>query len=192
MFAENASRVSFCWTSLRDGSFGDDHEEHLASEPGATAFLIVRVTGRTERMRITIECEPGESAECDCCGGLTTSLTRFVYRDSDAYAAYYAAFSDNHADGIVSVLIGMGEWADDAPPEGRVAFAAQIRTTQGEYQVMIVDRDRSPWKDVTYLGRILDRQEALAHPLVTEVFHLTDHIVHDDSEVHEYLERVAG
>jgi hypothetical protein len=38
------------------------------------------------------------------------------------------------------------------------------------------------------LGRILDRSEALAHDLVAEVFHITDHMVRDDQPLREYLE----
>jgi hypothetical protein len=143
-------------------------------------------------MTISIEQEPSHTTRCDCCGGVTTNLTRFVSRDGDAFAAYYAAFSDNHANGIVSVLIGLGEWGDDASPDDRVAFAAQMRVLDGEYQVMIVDAEQSPWKHAALLGRILNRDEALAHPLVQDAFQLTDHIVHHDSEVHQYLERARG
>ena len=46
-------------------------------------------------LRIEYE-DPVESGPCECCGGTTTSLTRFVYSDGDAYAVYYARFSDSH------------------------------------------------------------------------------------------------
>jgi hypothetical protein len=143
-------------------------------------------------MTISIEQDPPRTTRCDCCGGLTTNLMRFVFRDGDAYAVYYAAFSDNHADGIISVLIGLGEWGDEASPDDRTGFALQIRLSNGDYQVMIVDPERSPWTHAALLGRILNRDEALVHPLVQEVFQLTDHIVHHDTEVHQYLERGIG
>jgi hypothetical protein len=130
-------------------------------------------------------------SRCDCCGGVTTHLIRFVYRDGDAYAVYYAKFSDNHADGTVNVLIGLGEWGEGSTRDDRVAFAAQIRVTRREFQVMIVDAGQSIWSQVTLMGPLLARAEALDHPLVSEVFHLTDHIVHDDAEVHAYLERIG-
>ena len=141
-------------------------------------------------MSIRIEQEPPATSRCDCCGGLTTHLTRFVYRDGDAYAVYYAKFSNNHTDGIVSVLVGLGEWGEGTTPEDRVAFAAQIRIVQREFQVMVVDADQSIWSKVTLMGQLLTRAEALTHPLLSELFGLTDHIVHDDGEVHDYLERI--
>jgi hypothetical protein len=39
---------------------------------------------------LTIEFEKPHQSVCECCGGTTTSLTRFVYRDDDAFAVYYA------------------------------------------------------------------------------------------------------
>lgn len=122
---------------------------------------------------------------------MTTHLTRFVYRDGDAYAVYYAKFSDNHTDGVVSVLIGLGEWGEGSTPADRVAFAAQIRAVRREFQVMIVDASQTVWSGVTFMGPLLARAEALDHPLVSDVFHLTDHIVHDDAEVHAYLEQTG-
>lgn len=141
---------------------------------------------------ISIEQDPPRTSECGCCGGTTTHLTRFVYRDGDAYAVYYAAFSDDHDDGVVSVLIGLGEWGEDALPDERVAFAAKIRTSSGQFEVMIVGRDDALWRDVTFLGEILSRAEALAHPRLKDVFELTDRIVHEDDEVHAYLERAGS
>jgi hypothetical protein len=125
---------------------------------------------------------------CPCCGGQTTRFTRFVYSDGDAHAVYYAAFSDNHPDHRVSVAVSLGEWGEGATPEDRVAFALRIRPAKDEYQVMVVDAAESLWKDASFLGRMLDREEALRHPWIKEVFHISDHIVTDDEEVRSYLD----
>jgi hypothetical protein len=138
-----------------------------------------------------IDQEPPQTSRCDCCGGVTTNLTRFVYQDGDAYAAYCAKFSNNHTDGIVSILVGFGEWGEGTAPENRVVCAAQIRIVQRQFQVMVVDADQSIWSTVTVMGQLLTRAEALSHPLLSELFALTDRIVHDDREVHAYLERVG-
>jgi hypothetical protein len=45
----------------------------------------------------------------------------------------------------------------------------------------VIDASESPWKNAKVIGRILDRVEALAHPLIDEVFHITDHMVEDDA-----------
>jgi hypothetical protein len=142
---------------------------------------------------ITIELEePVEGEPCPCCGGRTTRLTRYVYSDGDAYAIYYAAFSNNHPDRLVSVVLSMGEWGEGSSPSERVAFPLQIRAAASEYQVGVVDGDHSPWNRVAFLGRMFDRAEALAHPLISEVFHISDHIVSDDPVIKRYLDETDG
>jgi hypothetical protein len=138
---------------------------------------------------LTIElADKVESEPCPCCGGRTTSLTRFVYSDGDAHAVYYASFSDKHTDRIVSVALSLGEWGEGSTPEDRVAFALRIRLVASDYQVMVCDAKQSLWHDATFLGRMLDRKEALKHPWIKEVFHITDHIVTEDPAVRDYLD----
>ena len=137
---------------------------------------------------LTIEFEPPkESAPCECCGGRTTRLTRFVHSEGDAYAIYYALFSDSHPGRAVSVTVSIGEWGEGSTPEQRVAFALELRSTDSQYQVGVVDSEKSPWREASFIGRTLDRVEALAHPRIKEVFHITDHIVTEDEPVHAYL-----
>jgi hypothetical protein len=140
---------------------------------------------------ITIEFAEPKVSSCDCCGGTTTRLTRFVYRDGDAYAVYYAAFSDNHPDHYVSLIVSIGEWADDAPPSLRVAVPMRLWAGEDDFNVTVTDASESPWHDAEILGRVLDREEALAHPRIKEVFHITDHIFAEDAPVKQYLEKAA-
>jgi hypothetical protein len=137
---------------------------------------------------ISIEfADRSEGDLCPCCGGRTTRLTRFVYSDGDAHAVYYGAFSDNHPNRYVSIAVSLGEWGEGATPAGRICFSLRIRSTNTEYQVTVVDAEESPWQDVAYLGRMLDREEALGHPWLKEVFHITDHIVEEDRDIRQYL-----
>ena len=50
-----------------------------------------------------------------------------------------------------------------------------------------MDKEESPWKDPEYLGQILDRKEALIHPWLKDVFHITDHIVAEDKIIIDYF-----
>jgi len=121
-------------------------------------------------------------------GESRTRLTRFVYRDDDAYAIYYAMFSDNHVDQIVKMLVSMGEWGEDSDPNQRKAFALDLRVGADQYEIMVTDASESPWHNPRVLGRILDRQEALRDPLIEEVFHITDNVVEEDEPLKRYLE----
>jgi hypothetical protein len=138
---------------------------------------------------LTIEFpDPIQGEPCPCCGGRTTRLTRFVCSDGNAHAVYYAMFADNHPERMVSLAVSLGEWGEDSTPAERLAFPLRLRAAASEYQVGLIDAADSPWRDVKFLGRMLDRDEALTHPWKDEVFHLTDHIVMEDRAVKEYLD----
>lgn len=138
---------------------------------------------------LTIDFEPPviDSKPCKCCGGFTTRLTRFVHRDNDAYAVYFAQFTGTHPGGSVSVLIRIGDWADDAPPSGRCAFYLHVGVNADNFQVTVGDAAECPWGHVDLFGRTLDREEALADPRIQEIFHLADHVFAEDVPLIEYL-----
>lgn len=140
---------------------------------------------------IEIELEPAEARTCECCGSSYTSLTRFVLKDGAAHAVYFARLDDAHQSSRIHCLLGLGEWGEGASPQDRVAFALHIWEAGGNSNVALVDAAESPWSEVTYLGRILDRDEALSHSWKAEVFHLTDHMVEEDPEISSFLGRDA-
>ncbi len=137
---------------------------------------------------LTFEFEEPSSAKCECCGGVTTSLTRFVYEDGDAYAIYYARFGETHEPRVVEAVVSIGDWGEDSGPWDRVAFPFRLRAAAAEYQVTLVDAAESPWEGVELLGRMLDRVEALQHDRLEEVFHISDHMVRDDAPLRDYLD----
>lgn len=139
---------------------------------------------------IRIEFEPPHRSTCDCCGAATTRLTRFVYSDDAAYAVYYACLSDNHPD-EVQVAVSVGVWWDGGTPADRTAFALRLWQDDEEFGVTVDDAADSPWHDIELLGRMLDRAEALEHPRLDDVFHITDHIFADDPEIKAFFERVT-
>ena len=132
-----------------------------------------------------IEFEEPDHSVCDCCGGTTTRLTRFVTREGNAFAVYFARFSDNHPDRYVSVLVGFGDWSEDASPSERTAVGFRIWTNETNYQVGVVDAD-DDW-ETDFLGKKLTREQALESDWRQEVFDLSDHIVECDLPVIEYL-----
>lgn len=136
---------------------------------------------------IEIEFEEPVLDNCECCGKEIVRLTRFVYQDDDAFAVYYAKFTKGHSDKVVNGIIGLGEWGENGQPEDRLAFPFLIWIDETDYNVGLVNADESPWSHVTNLGRILDRDEALKHPWIKDVFHITDHMVEDDKLIADYF-----
>ena len=135
---------------------------------------------------LTFEFDPPvEHAPCACCGGRTFSLFRNVSSHGQAYAVYQAMFSDNHPEAYVSVLISFGD--DSIPVIERCSFYVRIWTSGDSYQVGVCSAQESPWQNTESWGATLDREAALSHPLIKEVFHITDHIVAEDAPIIEYL-----
>ncbi len=138
---------------------------------------------------IEIEFPEAESSDCSCCGGVATGLTRFVTQDDEAFAIYYAAFSSNHPEKGVLGIVSFGEWWKDGEiPASRVAIAFEMWSEENEYKVGIINADESLWADVDIIGRKLSRDEALAHPNISDVFHITDHMTADDPEITGFFE----
>jgi hypothetical protein len=136
---------------------------------------------------LTFGFEEPSFSKCDCCGGVTTSLTRFVYQDGDAHAIYYARFGGSHEPRVVEAVVSIGEWAEGSGPWDRVAFPLRLRVAETEYQVTLVDAAESPWKGIELLGQMLDRADALQHERLDEIFHISDHMVRDDAPLFTYL-----
>ena len=113
--------------------------------------------------------DPPPPTHCDCCGGATTAVVRYVYENDNAFAIYYARFSDNHPQQCVSLAVGLGDWDEGTPPSSRTAFALELRHVNDHFEVMVVDRERCPWKNTVVLGRMLDREDALRHSQIKEV-----------------------
>ncbi|PHR87166.1 MAG: hypothetical protein COA78_37360 [Blastopirellula sp.] len=136
---------------------------------------------------IEIEFEEPEHESCECCGNTATRLTRFVYQDGDAYAVYYVLFTAGHEEKVAYALLGLGEWGEGGEPENRTAFAVKIWDNNNNWAITVTDKEESPWSDVEFLGTILDREKAIQHPWIKDVYHLIDHLVAEDEPVIEFF-----
>lgn len=136
---------------------------------------------------IEIEFEKPNSKKCDCCDNEVVSLTRLVYQDNNAFAVYYIGFTRGHSQKIANGLISLGAWGEGSEPKDRIAFSFQLWNDESNYKIALVDANESPWSKVTYLGRILDRSEALTHEWIKDMYHITDHIITEDTIVIDYF-----
>lgn len=136
-----------------------------------------------------IEMSEPSTSHCDCCGGLSVRLTRFVYRNGDAFAIYYAAYSNNHPGNELAMLVSLGEWGEDSDPSQRTAFYCRVRPTDDSYEVMLGDADQSAWSDVAIIGEKLSRERARQHPWTKTAFEVLDEAFVQDRSLRGFLER---
>lgn len=161
---------------------------------GWKARLFEAFRGRTGAPRnpaeapdLEVEYDEPLTVECECCGAPETRLTRFVKRHGDAYAVYLVRYTENHGARQAYAMISMGSWWVDGVPPDRVAFALRIRETAEEYQLQVIDAKQLAWHTSEILGRKLDRDQALAHPWLPEVYQLFDYMVQHDAPLHAFV-----
>lgn len=126
---------------------------------------------------------------CEDCGELSVRRTGFVHRNDDAYAVYYAAYTNHHADHGLAMLVALGDWDDDADPADRAAFYCRVRPTEVAYEVMLGDAAESPWSDAKIIGRLLSRDAARAHPWRDAAFEVLDAALAQDLSLRSFLRR---
>jgi hypothetical protein len=138
---------------------------------------------------LTIELgDPRPSDRCPDCGAEVELVYGFVHADGAPHAVYHASYSRAHYEQGASLRIVVGDWSDSAAPDSRIAFGLEIRASGPEYEFMLVGPDRSTWAETTLAGPMLSREQALAHPYKEEVFHIAEHIIHEDARLFEFLQ----
>ena len=134
--------------------------------------------------------ESGEAAVCECCGTRFRTAYGFVYRDGDAYAVYYAGWSHGHPGRGVSLAIAVGEWTEGTSLADRVSIGMRATSTPSSVDFIVINSTESPWGDTPLLGKMLEREQALAHSALKEVMHVAEYIVRDDSRVRHFLDSI--
>lgn len=136
--------------------------------------------------------EQGEESmptACECCGRYSRTVHGFVYRNDDAYAVYYAGWSEGHPERGVTMAIAMGEWGDDSDASDRVSVGVRAFASSSEIHFSILDPEESPWSRTDLLGDMIPRKVALHHPSLKEVFTIAEVLVEHDFRVRDFFDR---
>jgi hypothetical protein len=139
---------------------------------------------------IKYDIEIGEDCNasvCPCCVQKSCTGHGFIYKNDDAYAVYYAGWSNAHAEKKVSLALAIGKWDDDSNNKDRTCFG--IEAYEGEDHILfrVIEPDESPWPRTDLMGAMLSRKESLNHPLLKEVFIIAEEVVRNHTAIKEYL-----
>ena len=163
----------------------------IAGAPRGGGSVDHGVGSSNQALNLAIEYDEPLNVECECCGAQETRLTRFVKRDGAAYAVYLVRYTEGHGVRQAYAMISLGTWWVDGVPPDRVAFAFCISDTNDEYQLQVIDANQLAWHKSEILGRKLNRDEALGHSWLPEVYQLFDYMVHHDAPLHAFLGSVG-
>ena len=126
---------------------------------------------------------------CECCGAPVQTTHGFVYRDSEAFAVYQAAWSEGHPENQVNARIEIGgEWGDPHARPEHVFFGLLIYRKPEELGFSMLEPDESMWLTEETEGRFLSRAAALSHPLRSDIFHIAEHVAVQDKRIKKFLE----
>jgi hypothetical protein len=131
--------------------------------------------------------EDCKSSRCHCCGKESCVGHGFVSKDGDAYAVYYAGWSNAHLEKKVTFAIAVGEWQDGSTPSDRVCFGLEAYEAENKILFRVIEPSESPWRDTDLLGKMISRDEGLKHPFLEEIFIIIENIVRKHTAVREYL-----
>jgi hypothetical protein len=123
---------------------------------------------------------------CEGCKRDFTVVRGSVFEEGEPFGLYLVALH-GHAPGGRLAHLALGLLDRVQPTMPPVAVAIEVLATANEFRHSVVDWPESPWAHEEYLGRMLDREEALASPMKPLVFHVADHILEDVPEVQAYF-----
>ena len=108
-----------------------------------------------------------------------------AYDNGKGFSIYLAGMHKCGSGSLVHLAIAIREGYKMSHETS--AIALQVWATASDFEMQVVDARNSPWRDQSYLGRMMDREEALNSPQKELFFHIADHIVADNPKVQEYL-----
>jgi hypothetical protein len=132
--------------------------------------------------------EPGAQVvehPCADCGRVFQWVTAFVYRDGDADAIYYAScyHHDGHEVWIDATF--STTWADGV--DYRVSFGCRVGAIEGHDGPPASLVPAGAFSDSDNFGRRFTRDDALAHPQLSEFWELVDDVLDHDPVVYSHV-----
>ena len=122
---------------------------------------------------------------CSHCGQEFTVSRGSAYEDGDGIALYLAGLHACDGPPVAHLAIAMRPgYRDKVRPE---AILLQMWATEDDVSMQVTNAAESPWSGEEYLGHLLDREEALASPLLETVFRIAGHVARDNTTVSVYL-----
>lgn len=124
---------------------------------------------------------------CLHCGEESITVWGWVSKDNAVHAAYFANLMTGHEETSARLTISVGGWGEEDNLAKRKCIFIEARPNGGSYEMMVREPEESPYMDKQILGKAMTRSEALASPLIGELFAVADEIVNRDPAVKSYL-----
>lgn len=136
-----------------------------------------------------LEIEPGaQVAEGTCpdCGKPVTRVTGFIYNDGQAHAVYYASCYHHAGHEVWIDAVFSPTW--DEYTDDHFTFGCRVGSIEGQTEpAASLVPAAAAWGESRVFGHKLSRDEALAHPMLSEFWALVDHVLTHDKVVSTHI-----
>ncbi len=129
-----------------------------------------------------------EHSTCLDCGKVIRLIWGYVYRNEQAYVAFYARFNEGHLDRGVHLLIVTGPWTPDSKESERQCFSVDCQMGADRPTYMLVDA----LPGYEELGQPLSRAQALANPFKDELFPMLDQLIANQIAIKNFLNQKSN
>ena len=145
--------------------------------------------GHAERVAETLSFEPERSVElksCDACGRGFTLIKGFILDRGDAHAVLFAALHDHgEREAWIDVILGSFGSEDFSD---HITFGCRVGPVQGQPEpAATLVPAAEPYGEASLFGQKLSRDEALAHPWVSEFWRVVDFALFNDADIHVHV-----
>ena len=145
--------------------------------------------GQSGRVADTLSFDPERTVElksCAACGRGYTLIKSFILDDNDAHAVLFAALHDHgEREAWIDVILGTFGSEDFSD---HVTFGCRVGPVQGQADpAATAVAAAAPYEDTPLFGRKLTRDEALAHPSLSNFWRVVDFALINDADIHFHV-----
>lgn len=127
-----------------------------------------------------------EMKSCASCGRGFSLVKSFILDGDDAHAILFAALHD-HGEREAWIDVILGSFGSDDYSD-YVTFGCRVGPVQGQpTPAATAVAAAEPYEDSSLFGRKLTRDEALAHPLLSEFWRVVDFALVEDPDIHFHV-----
>ena len=135
-------------------------------------------------MQLTLDKQTVEN-ECHECETPFRVVRGSVYQSGRRFGLYLLGLHGHSPEGMLAHLaVSVRTPGHDVPR----AAALHVSAASDQFRFCFVDWKQSPWAEETYLGKQLDREDALKSDCRETFLHIAEHLVRDLPEAGEYFD----
>ena len=140
-------------------------------------------------MADTLSFDPERTVElksCTACGRGYTLVKSLILDDNDAHAVLFAALHDHgEREAWIDVILGTFGSEDFSD---HITFGCRVGPVQGQDEpAATAVAAAAPYGDTPLFGRKLTRDEALAHPSLSNFWRVVDLALINDPDIHFHV-----